>query len=30
VIKNDGEQSKEEIKNLTERDKIKEDALPYL
>jgi hypothetical protein len=30
VIKNDGEQSKEEIKNLTVRDKIKEDALPYL
>ena len=30
MIKNNGQQSKEEINNLTERDKIKEDALPYL
>lgn len=30
MIKNNGQQSKEEINNLTERDKIKEDALQYL
>jgi hypothetical protein len=29
VIKNNRQQSKEEINNLTERDKIKE-VLPYL